>query len=138
MNTIDAIARQEVLIKKLEKDQLADQKATEKLVADATKKTQAVDETAAYKNFRVSFEDGDGKEHAWEEKGPLTLADLTRHAAAVATTVATRLQGVSVEAAQRRKSRLEVIREFKHRSEDRATKMFHCRERIARLKAGDE
>jgi hypothetical protein len=137
MSTIDAIAQQEVLLKQLEKAQKKDTTETQKIVNEVKRKTHVVDEEAVYKNFTVSYVDENGEVQEWVAEGPLTLADLTRHAAAVATTVATRLQGKAIGAAQGR-SRLEIIRAFKQRSEDRATKMFHCRERIARLKAGED
>ena len=137
MSISDAIATQEALLAKLEKEHVQDEKDTAKVVQVAKNATKKVDEKPVYKNFMVCYTDDNDETVSWLDDGPHTLSALVRLAAAVPGTVSAKLQGSAVAAAQGR-TRLAIIREFKHRSSARITDMFHCRERIAALKAGAE
>lgn len=127
------LAAQEALLKRLEREEAEDVKATTKLIERALEERKGSPQgVQVYGKFKVSWEE-DGKPQKVEHKGDLTPAEFRRAVMNLPRVVGDKLAADARSRGPQLPPRYQILAAFRRRQEARKTKIYHAQEAIASL-----
>jgi hypothetical protein len=130
------IAAESAKIKRIEKEEAADLRATQEAIALQAENKQKLlsGGVSVYGSLKVSWTQ-DGEEVSVAHEGNLTPAEMATAVTNIPGIVSNRMRETGGSGAERFIPRRQLVSEYRRRCEERATAIFHAQERIADLKA---